>query len=45
MRKGFCSLAFGAVLFAHCFAAHAQEPKKIPRIGFLTLIPSPIRLS
>jgi putative ABC transport system substrate-binding protein len=41
MRKGFCSLAFGAVLFAHCFAAHAQEPKKIPRIGFLTLIPNP----
>jgi putative tryptophan/tyrosine transport system substrate-binding protein len=37
MRKGFCSLAFGAVLFALCFAAHAQEPKKIPRIGYVSV--------
>ena len=37
MRKGFCSLALGAVLFALCFAAHAQEPKKIPRIGYVSV--------
>jgi putative ABC transport system substrate-binding protein len=29
-----------AVLFALCFSAEAQQPKKVPRIGFLTA-PSP----
>jgi ABC-type uncharacterized transport system substrate-binding protein len=28
------SFALGAVLFALCSSAHAQQPKKIPRIGF-----------
>src|SRR5262245_35248657 len=38
MKKTFVglTLCLGAVLFALCFAAHAQETKKIPRIGFLT---------
>ena len=27
------------MLFALCFSAEAQQPKKIPRIGFLVLLP------
>jgi len=30
-----CILILGAMLFALCSVAHAQQPKKIPRIGFL----------
>jgi ABC-type uncharacterized transport system substrate-binding protein len=32
----FLSLAFAALLFAICSSAQAQEPKKIPRIGYLS---------
>jgi len=32
--KIFC-VALSAVLFALCVSAHAQQPKKIPRIGYL----------
>src|SRR5262245_31497374 len=34
-KKIFCT-AFCAMLFAFCFAAHAQQPKKVPRIGYLS---------
>ncbi len=38
--------AFGfalcAVLFALCQAALAQQPKKVPRLGFLALSPLPL---
>ena len=33
-RKIFC-LALGALLFAPCLSAEAQQPKKVPRIGML----------
>ena len=36
MNKKTTVLAFCAVLFALCVSAEAQEPKKIPRIGFLS---------
>jgi putative tryptophan/tyrosine transport system substrate-binding protein len=29
-------LSLGAVLFAHCLSAQAQQPKRIPRIGILS---------
>jgi putative tryptophan/tyrosine transport system substrate-binding protein len=35
MRKKFFGLAFGALLFALSFPAEAQQPKKVPRIGYL----------
>jgi putative ABC transport system substrate-binding protein len=51
MRKRFFSLALsslpfalwlvGALLFALCVVAEAQQPKKVPRIGYLTLRPGP----
>ena len=36
MRKKIFSLALSTMLFALCFSAEAQEPRKIPRIGFLS---------
>src|SRR5262245_28815676 len=41
MRKNIFCIALSVMLLALCFAAQAQQPKKIPRIGFLTLIPNP----
>src|SRR5882724_1871173 len=35
MRKNIFCLALCAMLFALCVSAHAQQPTKIPRIGFL----------
>jgi putative ABC transport system substrate-binding protein len=35
MKKKVICLALGAMLFALCVPASAQQPKKIPRIGFL----------
>jgi putative tryptophan/tyrosine transport system substrate-binding protein len=35
MRQGFFGLALSALLFALCVPAQAQQPKKIPRIGFM----------
>jgi putative ABC transport system substrate-binding protein len=35
MKKQILALSFGAMLFALCFPAHAQQPGKIFRIGFL----------
>ena len=39
-RKVF-SVALCVILFALCFTAHGQQPKKTPRIGYLTLRPGP----
>ena len=36
MRKTVISFALTAVLFALCAPAEAQQPKKVPRIGFLS---------
>ena len=36
MRKQLLCLALSAMLLALCFSAEAQQPKKIPRIGFVT---------
>jgi putative ABC transport system substrate-binding protein len=37
MRRILAGLALGAMLFARCGAAEAQQLKKIPRIGVLTI--------
>ena len=37
MRKNFFCLALCAMLFALCSSAEAQQPAKVPRIGFLTV--------
>jgi len=37
MRKKFIGLTLGALLFALCFSAEAQQAKKIHRIGYLAL--------
>jgi putative tryptophan/tyrosine transport system substrate-binding protein len=36
MKRKVTFLALCAMLFALCFSAEAQQPKKIPRIGYLT---------
>jgi putative ABC transport system substrate-binding protein len=38
-KKVFC-LALGAMLLALSFPVEAQQPKKVPRIGFLSALPS-----
>jgi putative tryptophan/tyrosine transport system substrate-binding protein len=38
MRKKFFGLALGTLLLALCFAAQAQQPKKVPRIGYLSAL-------
>jgi ABC-type uncharacterized transport system substrate-binding protein len=37
MNKGIIGLALCSLLIAHCFAAEAQQPTKVPRIGFLSV--------
>ena len=34
MRKNAMRLTLCAMLFALCFSAEAQQPKKVPRIGY-----------
>jgi putative tryptophan/tyrosine transport system substrate-binding protein len=41
MNRKITVLTFCAMLFALCFAAQAQDAKKVSQIGFLTLIPGP----
>jgi len=41
VRKRILCLALSAMLFALCFPAHAQQPTKIPRIGYLALAARP----
>ncbi len=36
MRKNVIRLAFCAMLFALCLPAEAQQPKKVPRLGYLS---------
>src|SRR5437867_11881683 len=36
MNKKISWLALGAMLFALCWSAEAQQPKKVPRIGYLS---------
>jgi len=36
MRKDIIGVALSAMLFALCFSADAQQPTKIPRVGFLS---------
>jgi putative tryptophan/tyrosine transport system substrate-binding protein len=36
MQKGIVGIVLSAMLFALCFPAEAQQPKKVPRIGWLT---------
>src|ERR1700730_4121698 len=36
MKKNLFQLTLWALLFALCFSADAQQPKKIPRIGYLS---------
>jgi putative tryptophan/tyrosine transport system substrate-binding protein len=38
IRRNFYSLALCAVLLALCVSAQAQEPKKVPRIGYLSAV-------
>src|SRR5262247_2340886 len=35
MKKNFLGFAVCALIFAVCFSAEAQQPAKVPRIGFL----------
>lgn len=39
--KSVHSLALITLLFALCVSAQAQQPKKVPRVGFLTLLTHP----
>jgi putative tryptophan/tyrosine transport system substrate-binding protein len=41
MKSRIVILALGAMLFALCFPAGAQQPKKIPRVGFLSVQVNP----
>jgi hypothetical protein len=36
MKKKITVLTLNAMLFAICYSASAQQPAKIPKIGFLT---------
>ena len=40
MRKKFIGLALSAMLFALSVSAEAQQPKKVPRIGYLSPLSS-----
>jgi putative ABC transport system substrate-binding protein len=41
VRKKAIGLTLIPLLFALCLSAEAQQPKKVPRIGYLTLRPGP----
>ena len=38
MRKKIIGVALGSMLLALSFPAHAQQPTKVPRIGFLLIL-------
>jgi putative tryptophan/tyrosine transport system substrate-binding protein len=42
MKKQLLALSFGAMLFALCVPANAQQTGKVPRIGYLTASPHPV---
>ena len=35
------AILMGAMLLAHCFPAEAQQPKKVPRIGYVRVVGTP----
>ena len=39
MSQKVIGIAFSALLFALCFSAEAQQPKKVPRVGYLSARP------
>jgi putative tryptophan/tyrosine transport system substrate-binding protein len=39
MRKTVISFALTALFYALCLPVWAQQPKKVPRIGFLSTVP------
>jgi putative tryptophan/tyrosine transport system substrate-binding protein len=39
MRKTVFGFSLSVLLFALCFSAEAQQPKKVPRIGYLSISP------
>jgi ABC-type uncharacterized transport system substrate-binding protein len=41
MRKRFFGFAFCAMLFALSYPAHGQQPRKIPRVGFVSVSGNP----
>ena len=41
MTKTITGIAFAAMLLAHSFAADAQQPKKVPRIGYVRVVGVP----
>jgi putative ABC transport system substrate-binding protein len=41
MNQKIFALVLCAMLFALCFPAEAQQPKKVPQIGYLTLLSGP----
>jgi ABC-type uncharacterized transport system substrate-binding protein len=38
MKNKIITLALSAILFALCVSAHAQQPKKVPQIGYLSVV-------
>jgi putative ABC transport system substrate-binding protein len=40
MSRKLASVALGAMLFALCTSADAQQPAKVPRIGYLAAAPA-----
>ena len=40
MKKRIFSFALSAMLIALCWRAHAQQPTKVPRIGYITTLPT-----
>ena len=36
MRRKIIGFALGAAIFALCLSAHAQQPTKVPRVGYVT---------
>src|SRR5437016_11333857 len=38
MNRNFVACLLGAFLFALCLPAEAQQPKKVPRIGYLSVL-------
>ena len=45
MKKSVLCVALCALLFALCLSAEAQQPKKIPRIGYLGVNPRSVNLA
>ena len=40
MKRKISILTLSAILLAPCSTAEAQQPKKVPRIGYLTTLPT-----